>query len=126
MERYPTNPDITTQRGSGAEQDRYGSHFAPGAERIKQGIDQGIDKVKQAAQYKGEGAEQDRYNAHFSPAEHDTDLFRVQQAVQAIKNQAHQPGLATSTYGLGYDGQRRAKLIAGGGVGAEQVYIIRN
>lgn len=119
---HPINPDVTRQYGSGAEQDRYGSHFGGSAERIEQGLNKGMDKLKQAAMTKGEGAEQDRYNSHFSPAAHDTDLFRVQQAVQSIKNQA-QTGAATSTHGLGYDGQQRAKILAGGGVGAEQVCI---
>ena len=118
-ETPPHNPDIIRHTRSGAEQDRYEAHFAPSAERIDQRIDAGVDKLKDAVTTSGSGAEQDRYNLHFSPAEHDTDLFRVQQAAQSIKNRV-QTGAATSMHGLGYDGQQRAEVLAGGGGGAEQ------
>ncbi|KAL6707084.1 hypothetical protein ACN47E_004836 [Coniothyrium glycines] len=149
-ERYPNNPDITTQRGSGAEQDRYGQHFGASTEAIERGINKGVDKVKDlastrgsgaeqdrygehlaigdrgynklkgaakdAARYKGDGAEQDRYAAHFSPALHNLDAQVVRRAAARIAAQ----GEKASYLGLGYDGQQRAKLLAGSGVGAEQ------
>ncbi|KAH7089969.1 hypothetical protein FB567DRAFT_590759 [Paraphoma chrysanthemicola] len=119
--QYPVNPDITRQYGSGAEQDRYGSHFGASTAKIEQGINKGIDKVKEAAQYKGDGAEQDRYNSHFSPAAHDTDAYRLQQAVESLKKKASGQAKTSSSFGLGYDGRRRAELLAGGnGSGAEQ------
>ncbi|KAH3915050.1 hypothetical protein HBI56_016170 [Parastagonospora nodorum] len=119
--QYPVNPDITRQYGSGAEQDRYGSHFGASTERIQHGIEKGVDKVKQAAQYRGEGAEQDRYNAHFSPAAHGTDAHRVQQYAESLINKAKGSAATSGSFGLGYDGQQRAKLLAGGnGSGAEQ------
>ncbi|KAF2826490.1 hypothetical protein CC86DRAFT_293341 [Ophiobolus disseminans] len=121
LAQYPVNPDITRQSGSGAEQDRYGSHFGASTAKIEQGINKGIDYVKEAAQYKGEGAEQDRYNARFSPAAHGTDAHRVQQAAESLLNKAKGSAKTTSSFGLGYDGQQRAKLLAGGnGSGAEQ------
>lgn len=81
-----------------------------------------MDKVKQAAQYRGEGAEQDRYNAHFSPAAHGTDAHRVQQYAESLIKKAQGSAATSSSFGLGYDGQQRAKLLAGGnGSGAEQV-----
>ena len=81
-----------------------------------------MDKVKQAAQYRGEGAEQDRYNAHFSPAAHGTDAYKVQQYAESLIKKAQGSATTSSSFGLGYDGQQRAKLLAGGnGSGAEQV-----
>lgn len=121
LERYPQNPDITSQRGSGAEQDRYGQHFAQSTDKINEGINKGVDKIKsaasQAAHYQGDGAEQDRYNTHFSPALHSLDAQTVKKAVASIAAK----GPKGSYYGLGYDGQQRAKLLAGSGTGAEQV-----
>jgi|TARA_R110002003_G_scaffold141_32_gene13139 hypothetical protein len=120
--QYPVNPDVTRQYGSGAEQDRFGGHFGASTEKIEQGINKGIDKVKQAAQYKGDGAEQDRYNSHFSPVAHGTDAHRVQQAVESLRKKASGQAKSSSSFGLGYDGRRRAELLAGGnGSGAEQV-----
>jgi hypothetical protein len=122
MSQYPTNPDITRQSGSGAEQDRYGSHFGASTAKIEQGINKGIDYAKQAAQYKGEGAEQDRYNARFSPAVHSIDARRVQQYAASLMHKANGNAATSSSFGLGYDGQQRAKVLAGGnGSGAEQV-----
>jgi len=132
VERYPNNPDITSQYGSGAEQDRYGQHFARSTEKISEGINRGVDKAKgyaqdaaqdakgyaqDAARYKGNGAEQDRYNAHFSPSLHSLDAKLVSKAAAsyAAKGPSH-----ASYHGLGYDGQQRAKLLAGSGSGAEQ------
>ena len=150
LARNPVNPDITTQSGSGAEQDRYGAHFSIPTDTLKQGVDKlksaaltkgegaeqdrynehlgvgsrgydlgskGYDKLKDAAKYKGDGAEQDRYNTHFSPALHSLDAQKVGQAVQSILTKGKQ----ASYHGLGYDGQQRAKLLAGSGTGAEQV-----
>lgn len=139
-ERLPNNPDITKQYGSGAEQDRYGQHFAQSTEKINEGINKGVDKVrgyaqdakgyakdaaqdakgyaKDAAKYKGNGAEQDRYSSHFSPSLHSLDAKLVSKA--AASYAAKGPTYA-SYHGLGYDGQQRAKLLAGSGTGAEQV-----
>jgi hypothetical protein len=122
--QYPVNPDITRQSGSGAEQDRYGSHFSASTERIERGINQGMDKLKEAAKTKGQGAEQDRYNAHFSPVAHGygMDAKQVQKAAESVANKAKGATKTSSNFGLGYDGQRMAKLLAGGnGSGAEQV-----
>ena len=83
-----------------------------------------MDKLKEAAQYKGEGAEQDRYNSHFSPVAHGTDAHRVQQAAKNLMDKARGHAVTSSSFGLGYDGQQRAKLLAGGnGSGAEQVRV---
>jgi len=145
---HPVNLDVTKEHGSAAEQDRYGQHFASSTDAIRRGIDKGVDKIqnaaktagsgaeqdrygehlsigdrgynamKAAAQYKGDGAEQDRYNSHFSPALHSIDAFK---AVKAAGSVAAKGEKNASWYGLGYDGQQRAKLMAGGGMGAEQV-----
>jgi hypothetical protein len=149
---HPVNLDVTKQYGSAAEQDRYGQHFGASTDAIRGGIEKGVDKVKQAAQYKGEGAEQDRYNehlsvgdrgyekmrgaahdalhyqgngaeqdrynAHFSPALHSLD---AKKALQAAGSVAAKGEKNASYHGLGYDGQQRAKMMAGGGMGAEQV-----
>jgi hypothetical protein len=81
-----------------------------------------MDKVKEAAMTRGTGAEQDRYNAHFSPAAHGTDAHRVQQYAENLINKARGSAVTSSSFGLGYDGQQRAKMLAGGnGSGAEQV-----
>lgn len=143
LAQNPVNPDITTQSGSGAEQDRYGSHFSVPTDALNRGVDklkdaalargegaeqdrynahlgvgsQGYDKLKEAARAKGDGAEQDRYNAHFSPASHSLDAQKVKDAAQSIVIK----GDAAGSHGLGYDGQQRAKLLAGSGTGAEQV-----
>jgi hypothetical protein len=120
--QYPVNPDITRQSGSGAEQDRYGSHFGASTERIERGINKGVDKLKEAAMYQGQGAEQDRYNAHFSPAAHSIDAQKVEKAAKSLMEKAKGNAKSSSSFGLGYDGQQRAKLLAGGnGSGAEQV-----
>jgi hypothetical protein len=101
-------------KGEGAEQDRYNEHLSIG--------DRGYNKAKSAAHdalhYKGDGAEQDRYNAHFSPALHSLD---AKKALKAAGSVAANGEKNASYYGLGYDGQQRAKMLAGGGVGAEQV-----
>ncbi|KAF1834598.1 hypothetical protein BDW02DRAFT_568843 [Decorospora gaudefroyi] len=99
--------------GSGAEQDRYSEHL---------GIDdRGYNAVKGAARdalhYQGEGAEQDRYYSHFSPALHSLD---ARKAVKAAGSVAANGEKNASWFGLGYDGQQRAKMMAGGGTGAEQ------
>jgi hypothetical protein len=104
---------------SGAEQDRYGSHFTVG----DAAVDKVKDAAKRAANYKGEGAEQDRYGAHF--AGFGLDQQKVQQAVQSIIN-ARGAGAEQDRYaghfGLGFDGLERARRIAATqGVGAEQV-----
>jgi hypothetical protein len=122
MQQYPNNPDITKQYGSGAEQDRYGSHFA--SEQLERGINKGMDKLKAAAMTKGEGAEQDRYNAYFSPAAHGTDAHKVQEMAKSLMNKAKGSPYTSSSFGLGYDGQLRARTLAGGnGSGAEQVCV---
>jgi hypothetical protein len=122
MAQYPNNPDITRQHGSGAEQDRYGSHFGASTAKIEQGINKGMDKLKDAAKTKGEGAEQDRYNAHFSPAAHSIDARKAHEAARSMMEKAKGNAKTSSSFGLGHDGQARAKLLAGGnGSGAEQV-----
>lgn len=73
--------------------------------------------AKDASHYQAPGAEQDRYNAHFSPALHSLDARLVGRA--AASYAAKGPAQA-SWHGLGYDGQQRAKLLAGSGEGAEQ------
>lgn len=145
---HPVNLDVTKEYGSAAEQDRFGEHFASSTDAIRRGIDKGVNKIqkaanasgsgaeqdrysehlsigdrgknalKAAAQYKGDGAEQDRYNNHFSPALHSLDAFK---AVKAAGSVAANGEKNASWYGLGYDGQQRAKLLAGSGMGAEQV-----
>jgi hypothetical protein len=125
MSQYPNNPDITRQSGSGAEQDRYGSHFAASTEKIEQGINYGVDKLKDAAKTKGSGAEQDRYENYFSPSAHSLDSRKVQEAAKAIMNRARGATDTTSTWGLGHDGQQRVKMMTGGhGSGAEQVCCV--
>jgi hypothetical protein len=153
-ERYPVNPDITSQKGSGAEQDRYGQHFGASTDAIERGINRGVDKLKEAASasgsgaeqdrysehlsigdrgynklkgaakdaanYKGDGAEQDRYYSHFSPMLHNLDAQIVKRAAAGI---AAKGETQASYHGLGYDGQQRAKMMAGSGVGAEQVRL---
>ncbi|RYO31448.1 hypothetical protein AA0113_g10758 [Alternaria arborescens] len=144
---HPVNLDVTTKHGSAAEQDRYGQHFGASTDAIRRGVDKGLDKLqraalakgegaeqdrysehlsigdrgynamKDAAKYKGDGAEQDRYNAHFSPALHSIDAAK---AVQAAGSVAANGEKNAKYFGLGYDGQQRAKLLAGGGMGAEQ------
>lgn len=111
----PTNPDVTSQYGSGAEQDRYGAHFRVPSDAI----DKGVDRLKEAASYKGDGAEQDRYNAHFSPALHSLDAQKVPAAAASFATKGNE----ADTHGLGYDGQQRAKMLAGSGTGAEQVRL---
>ena len=105
MPTTTTNP-LTSgfNQGSGAEQDRYDSHFGVGTE--------GLDRMKQAALAKGEG--------HFS-LDHDN----VKQAAQSIVN-AKGSGAEQDThaahFGLGADGWARAQQLAQTqGVGAEQV-----
>jgi hypothetical protein len=62
---------------SGAEQDRYASHFGIG--------EAGVDKIREvaykAATYKGEGAEQDRWATHFH-----LDQEKVVAAAQSMMN----------------------------------------
>ena len=127
-ERFPNNIDVTSQRGSGAEQDRYGQHFSIPSEKVERGIDKakevgerGYEKVQQAGKravkYQAAGAEQDRYAAHFSPYLHNMDARTVKAVAASIAVKGDQ----ASFRGLGYDGQQRAKLMAGSGTGAEQV-----
>jgi hypothetical protein len=145
---HPVNLDVTKAHGSAAEQDRYGQHFASSTDAIRGAVDKGMNKLQQsaymqgsgaeqdrysehlsigdrgyqalrdAAHYKGEGAEQDRYYAHFSPAAHSID---AKKAVQAATSVAVKGEKDAKYFGLGYDGQQRAKLLAGSGTGAEQV-----
>lgn len=108
-----TNPsNIASRFGSGAEQDRYGSHFGIGSD--------GMNRIKQAANYKGVGAEQDRYQSHFS-----LDQEQVKAAAQSLlhaKGTGAEQDRHASHFGLGNDGWERAKELAKSqGVGAEQV-----
>lgn len=113
---HPVNLDVTTQKGSGAEQDRYGQHFGASTEKLKEVGNAGLDKLKQAAMYKGEGAEQDRYASHFShPEVGILDTQKVTKSVESFLSGGN------SNHGLGYDGQQRVRLLAAKGNGAEQV-----
>ena len=98
--------------GSGAEQDRYASHFGIGTE--------GLERLKELASYKGDGAEQDRYKSHFS-----LDSDRVRAAADSIlhaKGAGAEQDRYESRFGLGNDGWERAKRLAEfKGMGAEQV-----
>jgi hypothetical protein len=58
---HPINPDVTTLRGSGAEQDRYGEHFSQIGHQAGEKIREGIHDLTHA---RGSGAEQDRYGQH--------------------------------------------------------------
>ncbi|KAH7411581.1 hypothetical protein DE146DRAFT_750754 [Phaeosphaeria sp. MPI-PUGE-AT-0046c] len=118
--QYPNNPDITRQYGSGAEQDRYGAHFGASTAKIEQGINKGVDKLKEAAMYQGQGAEQDRYNTHFSPAAHGVDRDNVRKAAESLMEKARGNTKYSNSFGLGYDGQRMAGILAAPGSGAEQ------
>lgn len=97
--------------GSGAEQDRHGSHFGLGYD--------GLERLRRAAAAKGTGAEQDRYGAHFTMDE---------QAVQQARDAMFRSGASgaeqdryQARFGLGYDGIQRVKALAARkGVGAEQ------
>ena len=59
----PINPDVTTSRLSGAEQDRYGEHFSQIGQQAGERIREGIHDIAHA---RGSGAEQDRYGQHLS------------------------------------------------------------
>jgi hypothetical protein len=86
--------------GSGAEQERYSSHFNMGA-----------DGIKRLASMKGSGAEQDRYGAHFGLGPSVTE-----KATDAL---THDHLLKNAW--LGHDGkQRLVHLVSKQGVGAEQ------
>jgi hypothetical protein len=104
---------------SGAEQDRYASHLTGAGEAAAEKIKGAAWK---AATYKGEGAEQDRYGSHFSGLSLDQQLVR--KAAESIKAAASEadPNRHTGWFGLGYDGQTQARLLASG-KGAEQVRV---
>lgn len=119
---HPVNLDVTTKHGSAAEQDRYGQHFGASTDAIRRGVDKGLDKLQQAALAKGEGAEQDRYSEHLSIGDRGYNAMKdAAKAVQAAGSVAANGEKNAKYFGLGYDGQQRAKLLAGGGMGAEQV-----
>ncbi|KAF2128952.1 hypothetical protein P153DRAFT_357439 [Dothidotthia symphoricarpi CBS 119687] len=112
---HPVNLDVTSQSGSGAEQDRYGAHFGASTDKLKEVGNKGLDKLKQAALAKGEGAEQDRYASHFShPKVGVLDTQKVTKAVESFLSGGK------SNHGLGYDGQQRVRLLAAKGTGSEQ------
>ncbi|KZM21324.1 uncharacterized protein EKO05_0008881 [Ascochyta rabiei] len=58
---HPVNPDVTTSRLSGAEQDRYGEHFSQIGQQAGEKIREGIHDITHA---RGSGAEQDRFGQH--------------------------------------------------------------
>lgn len=104
---------------SGAEQDRYASHFGIG----DAGVEQIKDAAKKIASYKGEGAEQDRYGSHFS-----LDQQQVKKAAHSMMD-AQGSGAEQDRYaghfGLGADGLAQARrLAAAKGEGAEQVCVV--
>jgi hypothetical protein len=145
---HPVNPDITTQYGSGAEQDRYGQHFGAAGERIAEKVKDGLDDVLHA---RGSGAEQDRFGQHLGVGSSGYDKAKdaASRALHAQGNGAEQDryGAHFSTggrdpvraaaldiisaggdakkagwHGLGHDGWERAKILATQkGTGAEQV-----
>lgn len=135
------------QSTSGAEQDRYGSHFGIG--------EAGAERLKHAAEYKGAGAEQERYEGHFgvdpdkvkaatdnllhhsgSGAEQDryeghfgVGPEKVKEVVQEV---LHHSGSGAEQdryaghFALGPEGVEKAKKLASmKGVGAEQVILSR-
>ncbi|KAF2464565.1 uncharacterized protein BDR25DRAFT_242083 [Lindgomyces ingoldianus] len=112
----PNMGQLNSKLGSGAEQDRYGSHFGVGHD--------GIEKMKHVAEFKGTGAEQERYESHFGldqdkvkAATHDL-LHRNGSGAEQDRYEGH--------FGLGADGVERAKQLASmKGVGAEQVCALR-
>ena len=147
LAQNPINPDITTQYGSGAEQDRYGSHFKLPPNTIDSGIDRlkaaamtrgegaeqdrydahlgigekGYNKLKQAAHYQGEGAEQDRYGSHFSKSFLQRDAVEVMHASASVAAK----GQHANYHGLGYDGQQRARMLAGSLKSEQETYESR-
>ncbi|KAF2746753.1 hypothetical protein M011DRAFT_468447 [Sporormia fimetaria CBS 119925] len=100
--------DKTTGMGSGAEQDRYESHFSPG----RHGVDP-MDRLKTAAtNFKGTGAEQDRYQMHFG-----LDEDKVKAAARKLLSMkgegAEQDRYGSHfSFGLGADGWARARAMA--------------
>ncbi|KAF2197400.1 hypothetical protein GQ43DRAFT_435185 [Delitschia confertaspora ATCC 74209] len=132
----PSAPNSTS--GSGAEQDRFGSHFSSpnpqstisdlksSAQDLKASAKDHLKSaVSSAAAYNGAGAEQDRFGKHWSL---DAGEVRVKDAAKAIlKKQgtgSEQDRLGLH-FGMGSDGWARAKHIVASsaqtqGMGAEQ------
>ena len=149
-ERFPNNIDVTSQHGSGAEQDRYGQHFSIPSEKVERGIDKvkeagerGYDKVKDASERgydkmkdagergyeKVQQAGKKAVNYQGAGAEQDSYAAHFSpylhnmdaRTVKAVAASIAVNGNQASFRGLGYDGQQRATLMAGSGTGAEQV-----
>ncbi|KAF2627014.1 hypothetical protein BU25DRAFT_411119 [Macroventuria anomochaeta] len=76
LKANPVNPDVTTSRLSGAEQDRYGEHFSQIGHQAGEKIREGIHDITHA---RGSAAEQDRYGQHLAPG---------QSGYNAVKNEA--------------------------------------
>jgi hypothetical protein len=101
----------TTSFGSGAEQDRYASHFSLGAD--------GLARIQRRLSTPGVGAEQDRYALHFGGL----DAQKIKAAAGKVFQGA--PGAEQDVhaghFGLGNDGLERVKeVVKKQGVGAEQ------
>lgn len=104
---------VNTKVGSGAEQDRFGSHFGNAGSEA-------ADRLKHATEYRGTGAEQDRYGAHFGEL--------GQEAAERLKRLAAEKGTGAEQdrwdahlSGAGDEAAERMKKLAmKKGVGAEQ------
>jgi len=106
--------NLTSNMGSGAEQDRFESHF--GGQNHKANL----SHLKQAASHMGSGAEQDRYGSHFGLE--DETVKNATKHLLAKKGLGAEQDRYGAYFGLGNDGWERAKKIAGTfGSGAEQV-----
>jgi hypothetical protein len=119
---HPVNPDVTTSRLSGAEQDRYGEHFSQIGQQAGEKIREGIHDITHA---RGSGAEQDRYGQHLGIGQsgYNTAKAEAQQGYNAAKSEA-QSGYnkAKAEAQSGYDKAKSAaeRALYAKGNGAEQ------
>lgn len=110
-ETHPVNPDVTTSRLSGAEQDRYGEHFSQIGQQAGDKIREGINDLTHA---RGSGAEQDRFGQHLAPG---------QSGYNAVKSEAQSAyNKAKSEAQSGYEKAKSAgeRALHAKGTGAEQ------
>ncbi|KAF2870605.1 hypothetical protein BDV95DRAFT_574210 [Massariosphaeria phaeospora] len=134
----PKPSDVAPKLGSGAEQDRLGSHFSFGsssngglgeatehaARKASSMGHEAKDATKRALDARGNGAEQDRYGGHFTTRGSWSGFGGpdpVQTAVQGIQNAKDKATGYNGWFGLGHDGQQRVKYLAMKGDGGEQV-----
>ncbi|KAF1364171.1 hypothetical protein EJ07DRAFT_100636 [Lizonia empirigonia] len=140
---HPINPDITTSRLSGAEQDRYGEHFSQIGQQAGEKIREGIHDITHA---RGSGAEQDRFGQHLGVGQSGYNaakaLYAKGNGAEQERYGAHFGGLfdpvrasalsiissggdtsKADYHWLGHDGRERAKFLAAqkGTTGSEQV-----